>query len=65
ETDVLRAYHSVRAVAVPQGTSRVEMWYESPLLETSRLVTILVLSALFAMMGWSFFRRRKEGEDLT
>lgn len=65
EADVLRAYHSVRAVAVPEGTSTVEMWYDSGLLSTSRWLTLLVLLGLSAMGGWSVFVARRRAEAAT
>ncbi len=63
--EVIRAYHSVRAVAVPAGTSRVEMWYESGLLQTSRWLSILVLITLLAMGTWSLARPRFRREQST
>ncbi len=63
--DVLRAYHSVRAVAVPAGTSSVEMWYASGLLATSRWVTVLVLLGLSLMGGWSAIAARRRSEAST
>ena len=44
--EVLRAYHTLRAIAVPSGVSTVEMWYEAPLLKQSRVLSLLVLLGL-------------------
>lgn len=55
EADVLRAYHTLRAVAVPAGTSTVSMWYESDLVDRSFMVSLLVMlamSGLFAAGLW-------------
>lgn len=60
ETEVLRAYHAVRAVPVPAGSSTVEMWYESDLLRTSRWISLLVLLGLTASGAWGIWRRRSE-----
>lgn len=60
DAEVLRAYHSLRAVAVPSGSSRVEMWYESELLERSRLLSVVVLLGLLGCGGWGLWRRRSE-----
>lgn len=46
EAEVLRAYHTLRAVPVPAGTSTVEMWYESPLLQRSRALSLIALLGL-------------------
>jgi len=50
--EVMRAYHSVRAVPVPAGSSTVDMWYESTLLNRSLLLSLLVLAGLSA--AWLF-----------
>ncbi len=53
--DVIRAYHTIRAVAVPAGASTVEMWYGSELLQRSRSVSLIMLLGLFVtgMVGWA------------
>lgn len=60
DTDVLRAYHSVRAVPVPAGSTRVEMWYASELLDGSRLLSIIVLLSLAVGGGVGVLRDRLE-----
>jgi len=50
KAEVLRAYHSLRAVAVPAGSSTVVMRYESTLLARSLLLSIIVLVGLLG--GW-------------
>lgn len=58
EAPVLRAYHTLRAVPVPAGTSTVEMWYESDLLGSSFLLSMLVLLGLSAAGGVGMWRSR-------
>lgn len=60
EAEVLRAYHTVRAVPVPAGSSTVEMWYESDLLGTSRWISLLILLGLTVAGTWGIWRRRSE-----
>ncbi|MEX2530317.1 MAG: hypothetical protein WD960_06045 [Gemmatimonadota bacterium] len=43
ETPVLRADHTLRAVAVEGGSHRVEMWYDSPELRSGLWLSILSL----------------------
>ena len=62
EAEVLRAYHTLRAVPVPTGASTVEMWYESTLLEASRWLSLLVLTALL-VAGALGLRRRGPGRE--
>lgn len=59
EAPVLRAYHTLRAVPVPAGTSTVEMWYHSELLTRSFWLSVVVLLGLVAAGGWSVFRERR------
>jgi len=58
ETEVLRAYHSLRAVAVPAGSSTVEMRYESALLEGSFRLSVVVLLGLMAAGAFGLWRER-------
>ena len=58
ETDVLRAYHSVRAIQVPAGRSSVEMWYESTLLDRSFLLSLIVMLGLLGCGGVGIWRER-------
>lgn len=57
-TEVMRAYHTLRAVPVPSGTSTVEMWYESRVLNRSRTVSFVVLLGLIVAGGVGFARDR-------
>jgi len=57
EAPVLRAYHSLRAVPVPAGSSTVEMRYESTLLARSFTLSAIVLLGL---MGTGLFGLRSE-----
>jgi hypothetical protein len=57
EAPVLRAYHTVRAIPVPAGSSTVEMRYESTLLARSFLLSAIVLLGL---MGTGLFGLRME-----
>lgn len=59
DVDVLRAYHTLRAVPVPAGASTVEMWYESDLLDRSFLVSLLVLLTLPTLFAVGFWRSRR------
>jgi len=61
ESEVLRAYHTLRAVAVPAGSSIVEMRYDSELLENSRRLSTLVILALIAMGITGMWRGRARG----
>jgi len=58
ETEVLRAYHTLRAVAVPAGSSTVEMWYASELLERSFLLSVIVLLGLAGAFGFGWWQGR-------
>ena len=59
---VLRADHTLRAVAVPQGAHRVELWYESPLLRASAGVSVISTLLLATLAGMSGLRaRRRDG----
>jgi hypothetical protein len=60
DTDVLRAYHTLRAVPVPAGSSTVEMWYASTLLERSFLVSLLTLVGLLGSFAFGLWRSRGE-----
>lgn len=59
DVDVLRAYHTLRAVPVPAGVSTVEMWYESDLLDRSFLVSLLVLLTLPTLFAVGYWRGRE------
>jgi hypothetical protein len=59
ETQVLRAYHTLRAVAVPAGTSTVAMWYQSDLLDRSRLLSVVVLLGLLVLGGVGVWNHRR------
>jgi hypothetical protein len=59
---VLRADHTLRAVPVPEGTHRVEMWYESDLLRASAGVSAVCVLVLLGSVAWSLrASRRTEG----
>ena len=62
--EVLRAYHTLRAIAVPSGVSTVEMWYEAPLLKQSRVLSLLVLLGLITSgsIGLVQARRHSRGD---
>jgi len=59
DTEVLRAYHTLRAVQVPAGASTVEMWYASPLLERSLLLSVVVLLGLAGAFGFGWWQGRE------
>ncbi len=58
DADVLRAYHTLRAVPVPAGTSTIEMWYQSDLLDRSFLLSLLVMTGLIVAGGAGLWRER-------
>jgi hypothetical protein len=58
EVEVLRAYHTLRAVPVPAGHSTVVMWYESTLLQRSRLLSLWVLLGLVSAAAFGGWRAR-------
>ena len=61
EAPVLRADHTLRAVPVPPGSHRVEMWFASGLIRGSLWVSLLSLLALVAAAGGQLLvdRRRR------
>jgi len=58
EREVLRAYHTLRAVALPAGEHEVELFYRSGILETSLWITLLSLVLLAAVAAVDVVRRR-------
>ena len=59
EAPVLRAYHTLRAVPVPAGTSTVEMTYRSALLVRSFWLSLVTLGALVGVGVWGAVRDRR------
>ena len=59
EADVLRAYHTLRAVPVPSGESTVEMWYESGLAKLWFRVGMAVLAGLVVLNVLNLIRARR------
>lgn len=58
--DVLRAYHTLRAVPVPAGRSEVTMWYQSDLISLWGTVGISTLVALLvANLAYALWKRRR------
>jgi hypothetical protein len=64
-TEVLRAYHSLRAVPVPAGTSTVEMWYESKILDRSLILSLIVMTTLFGAWAFSLWQVRVHNVPAT
>jgi hypothetical protein len=62
EVEVLRAYHTLRAVPVPAGASTVRMWYDSPLVSRSLVLSVLVLLGLALAVGVGLWRQRREAQ---
>ena len=62
ETEVLRAYHTVRAVPVPAGASTVELRYESVLLARSFSLSLVVLLGLVAAGVFGTWQKRRRGQ---
>ena len=62
EASVLRANHSLRAVAVPAGQSEVEMYFDGGTLRVPLLISLVSLAlALLAIFGRG--RKRTEPDD--
>ena len=59
DAPILRANHTLRAVALEPGRHRVEMVYESPLLERSLWLSLATLVLLCGVAGTSWIRRRR------
>ncbi len=59
ETPVLRADHTLRAVAVPAGTHRVELTYRSPLLRASLGVSVFSLLLLIGAAATDLVQARE------
>ncbi len=61
ETPVLRADHTLRAMAVPGGTHRVEMWFDAPLVRIGLWISLLSLALVLAAAAVDLARRRGSG----
>ena len=59
DAPVLRAYHALWAVPVGAGDQTVEIYYDSPLLETSLAVSIAALGILVVLAAVSLVRSRR------
>ena len=59
ETPVLRADHTLRALAVPGGTHRVEMWFDAPLVRLGFWISLLCLLLVTLAAGADVVRRRR------
>ena len=51
---VLRAYHTLRAVPIPEGTHRVRMVYHSPVVAESLWVSVAAFAFLLGAFVWSW-----------
>jgi hypothetical protein len=58
---VLRAYHTLRAVPVGAGEHTVELYYRSPLLARSLLLTLATVTLLLGVTAVSILRNRRRG----
>ncbi len=63
ETPVLRADHTLRAIAVPEGEHEVEFHYESPVLRAGLGVSLLSILLLLGAVGLELVIRRREGKS--
>ncbi len=63
ETPVLRADHTLRALAVPQGIHRVEMWYDAPLLRAGLWMSIFSILALLGAVAAEILLRKRESDS--
>jgi hypothetical protein len=61
DAPVLRAYHTLRAVPVQAGQHTVELYYESPLLKRSLLLSLGALVILLGVAAASLLRNRPRG----
>jgi hypothetical protein len=61
DAPVLRAYHTLRAVPVEPGQHTVELYYDSPLLRKSLLLSLASLGLLIAVAVVSLLRSRGRG----
>jgi hypothetical protein len=61
DAPVLRAYHTLRAVPVEAGQHTVELYYESPLLRSSLLLSLGALALLLGVAAVSLVRSRRRG----
>ena len=62
-TSVLRAYHTLRAVPVPEGESTVEMVYSSGPVRRSLWLSLLLFVALVGSVGVQTLWRRQGGGE--
>jgi hypothetical protein len=62
EQPILRAYHSLRAVAVPTGEHTVEMVYESALVRISTRISLLLFILVVGAAGFDLWRGRRTRE---
>ena len=59
---LLRAYHSLRTVPVPAGSSEVEMWYESRFVRWTFLLWLAaVVAGLILADAFNISRVRRQG----
>jgi len=61
EAPVLRAYHTLRAVPVPAGTSTVEMTYRSSVVLWSLWLSVLLTLGLLLAVGLGWVAERRKG----
>jgi hypothetical protein len=61
DAPVLRAYHTLRAVPLEAGQHTVELYYESPMLRDSLLLSLGALALLIAVAVVSLVRSRGRG----
>lgn len=59
EAPMLRAYHTLRAVPVPAGSSTVEMYYRNEALIRGQWISLLTLAALSGLGLWALARGRR------
>jgi hypothetical protein len=65
DAPVLRAYHTLRAVAVPEGTHTVEMVYESDVVRASLWLSILLALGLVSATGYQMALEHRAGEAVV
>ena len=62
EAPVLRAYHTLRAVPVPEGASSVELVYRSGIVTWSLWASVLITAGLLIALGAGLRPRARTGE---
>ena len=63
--EIYRAYHTLRAVRVPAGQSRVEMSFDAGSLRTGLLLSLLSVSLVVAAVIWGRFSGKRKSDRVA